>query len=1245
MADYVEKFGFDVVGAQDLANKLNKALREYGQIAENINKVNAEFNKQGKANKVVVSGLSDDFKKFNIILEANGAVWKRVDTNVTKTVKSLTAAEQRIRSIFSSERKNAATNFLNKRSNDRAQAFSNELGQLSAKRIRLSESLGIASRGRIQNTRNQISQDIFEQIRQSERLAAYKRKVADADKDLENQFVRTGRAGREAGKEVLISWLSVQRLFVVQLLHQAVAQFRLALEGATRTALDYSKRISEIRTLSQQAGESQQVWNKALMDQSNLFGLDLMDITKATYEALSNQIIDSTKDMQFLTDATKLALVTNSDLETSVNALSSVINSFGFSQAETARISAILFKTIDLGKTTLPELAQNLGRVNSLSKVLGVSFAEQQAALSTLTIQGLEDHTAKTLLVNIYQKLIRPTKEMKQIFDDWGVSSGQLAIKTYGLGEILGRLVSRAQASGDFAESLGDAFQELRATTGVATLDLDTYSKHLKENMQAGAEYTRAFSIVQQSEGRQVQIQITKLKNAFIEFGGGILKTFLNATKIFGDSDKILKTTLRTLINLVETYAIYKGTILAVQLATSTYTSAVYMLKAAMLALRGSTFAAQSALAALSGLWPVLVGAGVYGLVSLINYQRQWRERVEESVTKVREEYNKLTEESMQRGIEVTNQWADEFQKKSGGIFKRLGELNVAFTQQVNSMSTNLKKLNQSFVDNIKGIFDGQKDIFKKKIDDLKQVIKDAQSDINNFQKDLKNPHDLFDEQLNMMLDASKNDVQTKIELINRGLRDSMSQVKLGKNFDETRQGYLRAINYAKQLHEIYVEQNDQEGITRTQDLYMKLLGAQNERLQQQIGLRQQIIDKSKQELEITQAREKEFMKQFEGFKGLKKDANIQDFDKMASKLYAAANASNLGANEQMNLFNLIQQHRKNFEQNAVRAQAEKTLATLRAQADSAQQLVNKNVEAHKASAAKLQQDLANSQKVFLENLIRVRGIVGANAAVGIGGNFETTNIEGIAKQRGQFDELKALIDSVQSLKTSGDLNGIPKVIEEILSKTNQLSSTLNYRFLEGGDQSFHAMLSAFQGLNEQVKEYNNQTSVLNQTNQQFDSLQRNLQSLYNIQPTITDQWKQAAENADNLSNAVRGLNEQVLKYMEMQRTVGTPAGGQAKYTGGRIGHYYSGGGTDTQLAYLTPGEYVWDRETTRNMYPFIKGIHQLNKYQGNTGGSTSNNYSFGNINVSGVNGDSTEIAQEVMRTIKREVRRGTFAL
>lgn len=377
--------------------------------------------------------------------------------------------------------------------------------------------------------------------------------IAQQLNTIQQAFTAAGSAGKSAGQNIVLAWSQVVRIFQVQVLHTIIAGLIGDLNSSIATAAKFQISVSEIQTISQSAAISTDEWSKTLRGLSDNFNLELLDTTRAAYDALSNQVVKGAQATQFLAESAAFAKTTVTSLANAGNLLASVQNAYNTSIVETNHNAAVLFDLIDKGRVRADEIANTFGNVASLSTAAGISLEETSAALSTLTVQGIRYNVAYTLLNNITSKLLRPTEEMKKLYDEWGVSTGQQAIAAFGLVGVLQKLNTVVQERGPGAISeIAQDIRPIRGILGLTGESLKTFEKNLKSAFDPKVEedYAKATNIIVQSVGAKFQTLQNILKNiTTVDFGNTILKGLVEATELIGKfegQDGKLKFTLDT---------------------------------------------------------------------------------------------------------------------------------------------------------------------------------------------------------------------------------------------------------------------------------------------------------------------------------------------------------------------------------------------------------------------------------------------------------------------------------------------------------------------------------------------------------------------------------------------------------------------------------------------------------------------------------------------------------------------------
>jgi TP901 family phage tail tape measure protein len=353
---------------------------------------------------------------------------------------------------------------------------------------------------------------------------------------------------------------SVGRIAFGSLIARGVGVAMRGLEEGIRTATEFSTRIGEINTISQDIPRSTDAWTASVRGLSDAYGKGLLDVTEGMYQTISNQVAKGANATTFMNEAMKLSVIGVMSVTDSVNLLSSAVQSYGQSADKADEAAAIMFKTIELGRLRGEDMANTLGPLTAISSQLGATLEETAAALATLTRQGIKPSEAMTLLKNVMMKLVRPTDHMKEIFEQWGVTSGSAAVKAYGFVDVLRKLFDMANKTGDPMQELGEQFNRIRAVTGASALSkvFDQYESDLSKISNGADDAKRALDIMQATPGFQLTKELEQIKNIFtVDIGQTFVTTLAGVNQGWLDISDSVKGALVTLKEITEFGAFY----------------------------------------------------------------------------------------------------------------------------------------------------------------------------------------------------------------------------------------------------------------------------------------------------------------------------------------------------------------------------------------------------------------------------------------------------------------------------------------------------------------------------------------------------------------------------------------------------------------------------------------------------------------------------------------------------------------
>jgi TP901 family phage tail tape measure protein len=674
------------------------------------------------------------------------------------------------------------------------------------------------------------------------------KEAASSADDLGNRLEDAGRKGRESGKAVLLTWQSVARIFAIQTIHRFITLVTDAFADGLNDARAYQVSLAEVQTIGKDLNLSLTELDDRVRSLSEQFAQPLEVVSEGLYQTLSNQVADGAQAFEFLATANKFAVAAVTDTGSAVNLLSSAINAYGFSAAEADTVAGKLFKTIELGRIRGEEFANTYGRVLVLSSQLGVSFDEVNAAVATLTVQGLKYNEAFTLINNINLKLIRPTEALQETFNEMGVASAEAGIQAFGFSGFLEQLTDRA---GDSASEIGELFNRVRAVRGVLGLAGNATEKmvsNLKELQAAGeVDLQEAFDTIFETDAKRFEQEITRIRNVFVSsFGQGAIRTLNAFFNAFGGGPETIQALTSAIVVAGAAYLNFSiGIITRNTLVSLSFKGLLASVVKARIALM--SFLATPLGAALA------IGAAVAAIVVSINNIRNAAKRAAEEVKKEQEELSKiaLTEErlrqkaaegSQQEILSSTQRFLQERQKLWLQDARFAEELQDAVFGSIADQVDDRLGAYESFVQGIRDVSADAAD----NIRDLQQQLLGAQFAIEKFN---------FDRSLRGLNDQQK--IFKQIERSQSLLGQSAAALQRGdaKRAEELRK---QAESVAKEALSTADTSKNRASIFRATQQVQRALAQQQRIIEEQIEKEQeqvQIADKIRAQEEARRTR------------------------------------------------------------------------------------------------------------------------------------------------------------------------------------------------------------------------------------------------------------------------------------------------------------------------------------------------------------------------------------------------------
>ncbi len=254
----------------------------------------------------------------------------------------------------------------------------------------------------------------------------------------------------------------------------------------------FDEKMREVYTLIPDASERMQ---ESLSSDIRKIGEDYGFLTDDTVPALYQAIsagVPPDNVMTFMQTAAKSAKAGVTDLQTSVDGLTSAVNAYGQNVLNAQEASDIMFTAVRLGKTTYEELAASMSTVTPIASSLGIQFQDVNAALATMTAQGMDTGRATIYLRAMLNQLSKDGSDANNVFKDMAdVTFAEFIDQGNSLADALELMEKYANQNNTTIKKL---FANVRAGTGALQLsgsNMGTFVDNLDEmNESAGATET-----------------------------------------------------------------------------------------------------------------------------------------------------------------------------------------------------------------------------------------------------------------------------------------------------------------------------------------------------------------------------------------------------------------------------------------------------------------------------------------------------------------------------------------------------------------------------------------------------------------------------------------------------------------------------------------------------------------------------------------------------------------------------------
>jgi TP901 family phage tail tape measure protein len=358
----------------------------------------------------------------------------------------------------------------------------------------------------------------------------------------------------------------------------AVTGAAFTLQKAFDTLAAQSKTDAALRSLNvnaEQAGVAFRQLSADLAGQASQ-----VELTAAAYDVASagfGNVADQTK---ILEAATKGAVGGMSDINTVGNAVTSVLNAYGMSAGQANTLVDQFIQTQNDGKIILAEYAGQIGRLAPTASAAGVGIDELNAAISTITAQGVPVEATFTGLNQALVAILKPSKEAADLAAQLGVDFSESGLRAKGFGGLLSDVAKATGGSTSEMTKLFGSVDALKAVLPLISGDMEKFNKNLENQQNSAGVATKAFNDMKDTLGGALKEVQTSFENLVVAFKP-VVPAIIAPFKVLASTVDLVASNIKGLLVTATFIGTFVGVLNAAAIATKAWALATQGLAAA----------------------------------------------------------------------------------------------------------------------------------------------------------------------------------------------------------------------------------------------------------------------------------------------------------------------------------------------------------------------------------------------------------------------------------------------------------------------------------------------------------------------------------------------------------------------------------------------------------------------------------------------------------------------------------------
>ena len=344
--------------------------------------------------------------------------------------------------------------------------------------------------------------------------------MTNAMGSLEDGISDTGDAALKTGDIIKANLVSEA---VTQGIQKLGSALKAAASNAVSMAMSNETAFAKASTLL--SGDDLTKYFEGLIEMSNRTGVAFTDLAESMYSALSAGVPQDNV-LEFVENTVNLSKGGFTQTATAIDIVTTALNAYQMEMSEATHVQDVLITTQNLGKTTVDELASNMGKLIPTANGVNVAFDQLGAMYATVTANGVATAETTTYLNAMKNELGASGSTAEKAMqaatagtDMAGKKISEISAMGYDVTDVLKLMDEYAQSTG---KSLSDMFSSSEGAKAANILlsNAESFKSNITAMIDSTGAAATAAETMMDTTAEKTQVaknQIDNLTSAIAE--------------------------------------------------------------------------------------------------------------------------------------------------------------------------------------------------------------------------------------------------------------------------------------------------------------------------------------------------------------------------------------------------------------------------------------------------------------------------------------------------------------------------------------------------------------------------------------------------------------------------------------------------------------------------------------------------------------------------------------------------------